>query len=317
MKKIKGIIKYLFRPIWLIYCKLSFIFIIKNILPETYISEITFFKRVSTIKYNDIKYIEQQLRYLSHQIDKTLSLTTVNRLPYTVQKIYDILKELDLRGVTDTPTIIWAKQVMEAFKIKMHAQKHTTDDKKQTEYKRLVAISEQAVAELIKTRRSIRSYRKERIAPEIIKQILEVGLYAPSGCNRQNIEFLLLENREDIDFCQKIAGEPYSFPSDSSFAAVVLLDCRSYKLPTERHLAYLETGAAIQNMLLYAHSLNIGSIWLNWGGLESKNSLLRHKYKLPNWLLPTALVCFGYIKCVPVVMPQHKLLQDSLYVAKM
>ena len=95
-----------------------------------------------------------------------------------------------------------------------------------------------------------------------------------------------------------------------------MLDCRSYILPNERHMAYLEGGAAIQNMLLYAHSLGIGSVWLNWGGLENKNSQLREKYELAGWHLPVALVCFGYTNVPPPVITKHKAVENSIYIKK-
>lgn len=55
----------------------------------------------------------------------------------------------------------------------------------------------------IKTRRSIRQFRKQKIAPEIIAQIIEAGRLTPTGGNAQDVSFLVLE--EQTDRFEKVA----------------------------------------------------------------------------------------------------------------
>lgn len=48
------------------------------------------------------------------------------------------------------------------------------------------AVMEQAFLELIKSRRSIRSYRPDAIPKELLDAVLEAGTYAPSAMGRQS-----------------------------------------------------------------------------------------------------------------------------------
>ncbi len=283
----------------------------KKILAETYRSEIIFFQTIRYKNYDDIKYLEQQLRLCAHHLDKLLTLDTFKEHAGIAKRTVELIENLQSKDITDSPTVKWAQQILQAYNQRLSSQdvlqSLPTDGSSSCH-----SFSKDSIADLIKTRRSIRSFRDEPVPRETINAILEMGLWAPSGCNRQNTEYLILDQAEDIRFCQRIAGEGHNFPQQAAWSVVILLDCRSYALPSQRHQAYLEAGAAIQNMLLYAHALNIGSIWLNWQGVERSHVKLRERFGLTDWLLPVAMLCFGYTKVPPPVVPYRKLLQDAV-----
>ncbi len=64
----------------------------------------------------------------------------------------------------------------------------------------------------IKNRRSVKEYKKEQITDAELMEVLEAGMNAPSGGNRQPAVFIVVQNREWIDkLCvlnAKIAGAP-------------------------------------------------------------------------------------------------------------
>ena len=64
----------------------------------------------------------------------------------------------------------------------------------------------------IKNRRSVKEYKKEQISDAELMEVLEAGMNAPSGGNRQSAIFIVVQNREWIDkLCvlnAKIAGAP-------------------------------------------------------------------------------------------------------------
>ncbi len=293
-------------------------FVYTRILSPSFRSEVTFFERLRRADYHDAKFLEQQLRSRAHQIDKMLTLDTIGRREKSAAGIYEIIDRLESGGITDSATVVWAKEVMESYERLTGSMEHESVRSNQLSMRSEEhrPLNPDALAELMRTRRSIRSYHEEKISSELIREIMRMGLWAPSGCNRQNTEYLVLEGADDIRFCQRIAGEGHKFPTEGSFALVVLMDCRSYALPSQRHMAYLEGGAAIQNMLLYAHSLGIGSIWLNWAGLEEKNNPLRRRYGLPDWLLPVGMVVFGRTKRKPLHIPWRKNLRGSVHYPK-
>lgn len=55
----------------------------------------------------------------------------------------------------------------------------------------------------VKTRRSIRQFRKQQVDPQIIAKIIEAGRLTPTGGNAQNVSFIVL--KDEIDCFEKIA----------------------------------------------------------------------------------------------------------------
>ena len=55
------------------------------------------------------------------------------------------------------------------------------------------------MAKILRSRRSIRNYKKEPVAEQVIKQVLDLARYAPTGVNRQGISFLVFSDREKLN----------------------------------------------------------------------------------------------------------------------
>ncbi|MBI4682752.1 MAG: nitroreductase family protein [Nitrospirae bacterium] len=112
--------------------------------------------------------------------------------------------------------------------------------------------------DLIKTRRSIRKYTDEPVSNEIINKIIEAGTWAPSGLNNQPWKFAIIK---DNDLKVKISAlTHYSriIITSNALIAVFLDNAESY----DRTKDTQAIGACIQNMLLYIHSIELGSVWL-------------------------------------------------------
>jgi len=112
------------------------------------------------------------------------------------------------------------------------------------------------VLEAIKDRRSIRKYLTTEVEPEKIDTILEAGRWAPSASNKQPWHFIVIRNSETR---KKLADvHPYGrFMTESPVVIVVLGN--SEKHP-RYHLA--DPHNAVQNMLLAAYSLGLGTCWM-------------------------------------------------------
>ncbi|NLW30537.1 MAG: nitroreductase family protein [Fibrobacter sp.] len=279
--------------------------IVKIFLEPTYYNEIIFFQNIRKKKYDDKKFKESMLRSIFHQFDKKLldSKIAPELINIYEKKLITYLSDKDI----DTVFLNWAKDLV------TYAQSEHVNNKLDVRIKK-DSLSPEALYELIRDRRSIRSFNEKKISFTLIKKILESGLMAPTGCNRQNINYLLLNNFEDKKYCQKLAGEPGKFVTQAPIAVVILVDCRTYTCLGHRHQAYLETGAAVQNMLLFASSYNIGSIWLNWATTKhEKLQSFYSRFKIKEYNLPTAMIVFGYIKEFPPIIPVRKNIETCLY----
>ncbi|MFH0877583.1 MAG: nitroreductase family protein [Candidatus Omnitrophota bacterium] len=114
------------------------------------------------------------------------------------------------------------------------------------------------IINLIQNRRSIRRYAKDVLANGRLERILEAGRWAPSGLNNQPWRFLIVKDREEKVHLAKFT----KYGSIIQQAPVVLLVCMDCTASYNRDKDLMAIGACIQNMLLEAHVLGIGTCWL-------------------------------------------------------
>ncbi len=114
----------------------------------------------------------------------------------------------------------------------------------------------------IKTRRSIRKFKSDMPSNEDIKQIVDAGLSAPSGMNRQATITLVVKNKELRDKLSrancKIGGWKEGFDPFYN-APVIIVVLAEKNVPTSIYDGCL----VMENMMLAATSLNLGSIWIH------------------------------------------------------
>ena len=147
------------------------------------------------------------------------------------------------------------------------------------------------VFECVSTLSSIRVYDDREADMETIRKVIEAGRLAPSAHNDQPWEFILINEQERLQQMAKycISG---SFIIQVSFAVVVLTDPRS-------KWQQIDTTRAVQNMVLTAWSMKLGSCWI---GRLNEDGLKKY-LKIPDsWDVLTVLP-FGYFneKIVPRV----------------
>ncbi len=107
-------------------------------------------------------------------------------------------------------------------------------------------------------RRSIRRFTPDPVGPEILGALLEAARWAPSGLNNQPWRFVTVEKREKLD---ELAGfTKYNKILISSTAAIAVFIDTEKIYHREKDIQSI--GAAIQNILLAAHGMGVGSCWL-------------------------------------------------------
>ena len=111
-------------------------------------------------------------------------------------------------------------------------------------------------------RRSIRKFKSDMVSKKDIDEIIEAGLYAANGMGRQAVITVAVTNKElrdkiSKDNC-KIGGWDEGF--DPFYGAPVILIVLAEK--DWRNRVY-DGSLVIGNMMLAAHSLGLGSIWIH------------------------------------------------------
>lgn len=149
---------------------------------------------------------------------------------------------------------------------------------------------EQAFLELIKSRRSIRSYRPDAIPKELLDAVLEAGTYAPSAMGRQSATIVAVTDKAVRDELMRLNAEVMGTQSDPYYGApVIVLVLADGTIPT-----YIEDGSCVlENLMLAAHAVGLGSVWVNRERQIFDSE--RGKQLLREWNLPTTLRGVGAI----------------------
>ncbi len=171
------------------------------------------------------------------------------------------------------------------------------------------------VIENILTRRSIRKYTEQQISDENLKTILEAAKYAPSGGNSQTWQFTVLQNKAKLAQLneyiraafEKLAVDEKTYRSIRSGKAAAKNAAYSfyYYAPTlimvsndaDYVNAMADSACAIENMMLAATYLQLGSCWINqvsWFDQDKNVRTLLTELGIPENHKVCGSVCLGY-----------------------
>lgn len=176
------------------------------------------------------------------------------------------------------------------------------------------------VLELIKKRRTTRAYKPEQIKDEELNQILEAGIWAPSGHNMQPWHFVVIQNQDVInelntdvkeilknyrleEFRKWGNNEKFNIFYNALTVILVMYD--------EKGLTPIQDiSAASQNMLLMSESLGVGACWNGMVSIGFANEEIAKKYteklNLPKEHKVNHAIILGYPKTEGLRGPQRK-----------
>ena len=114
--------------------------------------------------------------------------------------------------------------------------------------------------ETLKTRRSCRAYQPRQVEEGLLQQVLEAGLYAPSGRGAQPVVFVVVQDQATLAELSRRNAAVMGADTDPFYGAptvIVVLADRSR--PT-----WVEDGSlALGNLMNAAHALGLGSCWIH------------------------------------------------------
>ncbi len=164
------------------------------------------------------------------------------------------------------------------------------------------------VFETIRGRRSIREYIDREIPLEYLKLIVEAGLWAPSASNLQPREFILIKDKDLLRAVKLVS------PGLSGNPAAIIVLCIDHEKASKggrmgETMALLDVATSLQNMMLMAYALGIGSCPIaSFDKLALKTIL-----DIPEHVEPVLLLSLGYPKKWPQP-PPRKNVDEVLHV---
>lgn len=163
------------------------------------------------------------------------------------------------------------------------------------------------VEHLLKTRRSIRSFAKRPVPRDVLGRLLDIARYAPSGSNRQPVEWIVVYNTEEV---RKLGGmvldwvrqQPLSRDYERSVAVAAEkgldLVCRNSPHLVVAHAPKgRETDGviALTYLELAAHSMGLGACWAGFVNRAFNGSLaLKEALGIPDGRVSCGVILLGY-----------------------
>ena len=145
--------------------------------------------------------------------------------------------------------------------------------------------------EVIKNRRSVRQYSSDQIKDEELETILESAIYAPTGHFDQPWHFTVIQNKDlineindgakesmkeiEIEWISKL-GSNQEFNIFHGAPTVLIVSGRR-----DATTPMVDCAAAVQNMLLVAESMDIGSCWIGFARFYFKKPENFKKLEIP------------------------------------
>lgn len=151
------------------------------------------------------------------------------------------------------------------------------------------------VLQNIITRRSIRSFDQEKIIPKHeLENIVTAGMFAPTARNRQLTLFTVVANKELINKLSKAMGEALDNSAYNMYNPTAIVITSG---PRESKFVREDTSCALQNMFLYAHSVGIGTVWINQLVVTCDNEKVRavlNELEIPSDHICGGVAAMGY-----------------------
>lgn len=144
---------------------------------------------------------------------------------------------------------------------------------------------------LLFQRRSIRSFQAGDISPAIIQDLLEAAMAAPSACARDPWQFIVIRDRQTLN--RLADGMPNGQMLREAAAGIAV--CGEPARAHDNQLSYLlqDCSAAVENLLLAATALGLGSCWLGAHPRDDRLCHIRKVLNIPETVLPVAVIALG------------------------
>ena len=171
---------------------------------------------------------------------------------------------------------------------------------------------ENTVLDALKTRRSIRKYKKEQITDEELKAVLEAGTYAPTGMGYQDPWIVAVQNPELRAKISEMNRIIWGHDLDPFYGAptIVLVFASN---PGKWANSVYDGTLVLGNMMNAAHAVGLGSCWINRERemfSTPEGEALMKEMGLPEGLIGIGAIALGYPEVVP---PHAKARKENYY----
>jgi nitroreductase len=155
-------------------------------------------------------------------------------------------------------------------------------------------------------RRSVRLFDDVPVDRSTVERAVEIGLQAPSACNRQSLRLVLVD---DPDLRKKVAAVPMGtagFASQIPLIAVLVGQLRGYEHERDRHAIFVDGGLFSMGFALALEGLGLNSCCINWPDLDQKEQAMRQLITMDPDERVIMLIAIGHGTQGQLVPRSHK-----------
>ncbi len=160
------------------------------------------------------------------------------------------------------------------------------------------------ILHIIKSRRNIQEFLPKTVDWDKVSKIIDAARHAPSSGNLQNWKFIVVADPEQKSKIAEISMEQYEIAT----APILIVVCsepekveRYYGVRGRNLYSIQNCAAAVQNMMLEAYELGLGTRWIGAFDEDELKVLL----SIPEEARAQAIVALGYPKHIPAKPPRY------------
>ena len=141
-------------------------------------------------------------------------------------------------------------------------------------------------------RHSVRKFKDERVSDDLIENLLKAGMQAPSSCNAQPWEFIVVSKSEDKEAISKM----HKFAKPAAGASHLIITLGNLNEAMVIGMIEQDLGACNENILLQATHEGLGAVWLGFHPIEDRTLRLKEYLNIPDYCIPFSVICVGWPK---------------------
>jgi nitroreductase len=144
--------------------------------------------------------------------------------------------------------------------------------------------------DLIKQRYSVRAYKSDPVEDDKLQQVLEAARWAPSACNRQPYQLIVLKTAEQAADLKRVYHRSWFYSQAPYVIAVCGLTQEAWVRRDGHNYQYVDAAIAMDHLILAATELGLGTCWVAAFDVQAAREVLG----LPLNVAPVAFTPLGY-----------------------
>lgn len=146
------------------------------------------------------------------------------------------------------------------------------------------------VLEALFTRRSIRKFTPEPVSEQDLETVLKAAMCAPSAHNKQPWHFVVIRDKAQ----REAIAQRHPYAKMAAEAPVVIVVCANPEEAKEPGFWQQDCAAALENILIAARGLNLGTVWCGMYPIMDRVEPIREVLQAPAAINLLGLVVLGH-----------------------